>query len=257
MNTLANSVWIETRKVLRSRVPFFTALGFLIMPFIGALLIFIYKDPQLARQLGLLGAKANLVVGSADWPGYLTLLIEFTALGGFFFFCMAISWTFGREFTDGTLKDLLAVPVPRLDIILAKFIVVAFWCIALIAETYIIGLILGAAIHLPGGSLTVILHGTGLLAVTSGMSIILVMPFAFLASVCRGYLLPMGIAIITLILGNLALTLGWGKYFPWSVPALYMQGTPLTPLSYFLVFLAGLAGLIGTYLWWMYADQSR
>ena len=61
MNTLANSLWIETRKVLRSRVPFFTALGFLIMPFIGALLIFIYKDPQLARQLGLLGAKGSLV----------------------------------------------------------------------------------------------------------------------------------------------------------------------------------------------------
>jgi ABC-2 type transport system permease protein len=89
------------------------------------------------------------------------------------------------------------------------------------------------------------------------MSIILVMPFAFLASVGRGYLLPMGIAIITLILGNLALTLGWGEYFPWSVPALYMQGTSLPPFSYVLVFLAGLAGLIGTYLWWMYADQSR
>ncbi len=85
MKTLYDMLWIELRKALRSRVPFFTALGFLLMPLIGALLIFIYKDPQLARQLGLLGTKANLVVGSADWPGYLNLLIEFTALGGFFF----------------------------------------------------------------------------------------------------------------------------------------------------------------------------
>jgi len=257
MNILADSLWIELRKVLRSRVPFFTALGFLMMPLIGALLIFIYKDPQLALQLGLLGTKANLVVGSADWPGYLTLMVEFTALGGFFFFCLAISWTFGREFTDGTLKDLLAVPVPRGDIILAKFIVVALWCTALILETYITGLILGAVIRLPGGSLAVVLHGSGLLAVTAVMSITLITPFAFFASVGRGYLLPIGLAILTAILGNLSITLGWGEFFPWSVPALYMQGAPLAPISYGLILLTGLAGMAGTYLWWKYADQSR
>ncbi len=257
MKTLADMIWIETRKVLRSRVPLFTALGFLMMPLIGALLIFIYKDPQLARQLGLLGTKANLVVGSADWPGYLNLMIEFTALGGFFFFCLAISWTFGREFTDGTLKDLLAVPVPRFDILLAKFIVVALWCAALIMETYVVGLVLGMVIQLPGGSLAVILHGTGLLAITSMMSILLVMPFGFFASVGRGYLLPIGIAILTLILGNLSITLGWGEYFPWSVPALVLQEAPITPFSYGLVFLTGLVGIAGTYLWWKYADQNR
>ncbi len=257
MKTLGDAIWIELRKVLRSRIPLFTALGFLMMPFIGALLIFIYKDPQLARQLGLLGAKANLVVRTADWPGYLSLMVEFTSLGGFFFFCIAVSWVFGREFSDGTLKDLLAVPVPRFDIILAKFLVAALWCAALIMETSIVGLILGAVIRLPGGSLPVVLHGTGLLVVTAIMSITLVMPFGFFASLGRGYLLPIGIVILTEILGNLAITLGWGEYFPWSVPAVYMQGGALTPISYGLIILTGLAGLIGTYLWWKYADQSR
>jgi len=257
MKILSNMIWIELRKVFRSRVPFFTALGFLMMPLIGALLIFIYKDPQLARQLGLLGTKANLVVGSADWPGYLTLLVEFTAMGGFFFFCLAISWTFGREFTDGTLKDLLSVPVPRFDILLAKFIVAALWCVALIAETYMVGLILGAVIRLPGGSPAVILHGTGVLAVTAVMSITLVMPFGFFASVGRGFLLPIGIAVLTVILGNLSITLGWGEYFPWAVPALIFQETSIPLFSYALVALTGLAGMAGTYLWWKYADQNR
>jgi ABC-2 type transport system permease protein len=257
MTTLANMVWIEMRKVLRSRVPFFTALGFLMMPLIGALLIFIFKDPQLARQLGLLGVKATLVVVTADWSGYLTLMVEFTALGGFFFFCLAISWTFGREFTDGTLKDLLAVPVPRFAILLAKFIVSAAWCAALIVETTLVGLILGAVIRLPGGSLEVILHGTTQLIVAAALSITLIMPFGFFASVGRGYLLPIGIAILTVILGNLSITLGWGEYFPWAIPALVLQGTPITAFSYGLVFLTGLAGVIGTTLWWKYADQSR
>ncbi|HTX90615.1 MAG TPA: ABC transporter permease [Anaerolineales bacterium] len=257
MKSLADMIWIELRKVLRSRVPLFTALGFLMMPLIGALLIFIFKDPQLARQLGLLGAKANLVVGSADWPGYLTLMVEFTALGGFFFFCIAISWVFGREFTDGTLKDLLAVPVPRASILLAKFIVSAIWCLALIVETYLVGLALGAVIQLPGGSPAILLHGTRILAVTAAMSITLVLPFGFFASLGRGYLLPIGLAVLTAILGNLSITLGWGEYFPWAVPGLYMQALPLTWISYILVILTGLAGLAGTYIWWKFTDQNR
>jgi ABC-2 type transport system permease protein len=257
LKILADMVRIELRKVLRSRVPFFTALGFLMMPLIGALLIFIYKDPQLARQLGLLGAKANLVVGSADWPGYLNLMIEFTALGGFFFFCLAISWTFGREFTDGTLKDLLAVPVPRFDILLAKFIVTALWCAGLIVETSVVGLALGAFIQLPGGSPSVFLHSAGLLLITSVMSIILVLPFGFFASLGRGYLLPIGIAILTVILGNLSITLGRGEYFPWAVPAMLLQEAHLGIFSYSLVLLTGLVGVTGTYLWWKYADQNR
>jgi ABC-2 type transport system permease protein len=257
MKTLSDMIWVELRKVLRSRVPLFTALGFLMMPLIGALLIFIYKDPQLARQLGLLGTKANLVVGSADWPGYLTLMVEFTALGGFFFFCLAISWIFGREFSDGTLKDLLAIPVQRFDIVLAKFLVAALWCAALIVETYLVGLALGAVIQLPGGSTAVILHGTRTLALAALMSITLVLPFGFFASLGRGYLLPMGIAVLTLILGNLSITLGWGDYFPWAVPALLVQNAPIAPFSIALVALTGLAGIAGTYLWWKYADQNR
>jgi ABC-2 type transport system permease protein len=257
MNTISDMLWIELRKVLRSRVPLFTALGFLMMPLVGALLIFIYKDPQLARQLGLLGSKANLVVGSADWPGYLNLMIEFASLGGFFFFCLAISWVFGREFTDGTLKDLLAVPVDRSYILLAKFSAAALWCGILIVETYVTGIALGALIRLPGGSTTVLLTGTERLLFTAVMSIILVFPFAFFASIGRGYLLPIGIAVLTVILGNLSITLGWGEYFPWSVPMIYLQEGHLGLFSTSLMILTSLAGVAATYFWWKYADQSR
>ena len=89
------------------------------------------------------------------------------------------------------------------------------------------------------------------------MSILLVMPFGFFASLGRGYLLPVGIAVLTLILGNLSVSLGWGEYFPWSVPALYLQEAHLSPFSYGIVVLTGLAGVAGTYLWWKFADQNR
>jgi ABC-2 type transport system permease protein len=38
---------------------------------------------------------------------------------------------FGREYSDRTLKDLLALPTLRSAIVLAKFVVVASWSAAL------------------------------------------------------------------------------------------------------------------------------
>jgi len=94
--------------------------------------------------------------------------------------------------------------------------------------------------------------------ITACLVIAVVTPFAFLASVGRGYLLPIGVAILALMMANLVALAGWGEYFPWGVPGIYAMGdSPLTMVSYGIVLLTGLVGIIGTNLWWKYADQSR
>ena len=259
MNNLSDMIWIELRKALRSRMPLFTTLGSLFMPLGIAFLIFLAKNPEISKKLGLISAKANLIAYSAtDWPTYLGLFGEIIAAGGFFLFTFAISWVFGREFADGTLQDMLAVPVQRLSILLAKFIVVAVWSAVLSVVILAGGLLMGAVIQLPGGSLNVIFQGAAVMAVTACLAVAVVLPFAFFASVGRGYLLPVGLAILTLMMTNVVAIAGWGDYFPWAVPGLYSQGkSALLPVSYWIVFLTGLAGMSATYLWWMTADQSR
>jgi ABC-2 type transport system permease protein len=259
MNNLSDMIWIELRKAIRSRMPLWTVLGSLFMPLGVAFLIFLAKNPELSRRLGLVSAKANLVAYSAtDWPSYLVLFAEIISAGGFFFFILAISWVFGREFADGTLKDMLAVPVQRATILLAKFIVVAIWSAAIAIIILIFGLVIGAIIQLPGGSLGVILHGSTTAAIIAVLVIAVVLPFALFASLGRGYLLPMAMAVLTLIMANFLMVAGWAEYFPWAVPILYAQvDSSLTPISYWIVFITSLAGMIATYLWWMYADQNR
>ena len=259
MNNLSGMIWIEFRKAIRSRMPLFTALGSLFMPLGVAFLIFVSKNPEIFQKLGLVSAKANLMAYSAtDWPSYLVLFAEIISAGGFFFFVMAISWVFGREFADGTLKDMLAVPVQRSSILLAKFIVVAAWCAVMAIIIFILGLVVGAIIQLPGGSISVILHGSTVTAITVCLVIAVVLPFAFFASVGRGYLLPMGVAVLTLIMANLMMVVGWAEYFPWAIPILFSQGeSSLTPFSYWIVVFTSLAGMIATYVWWKYADQNR
>lgn len=259
MNNLWDMIWIELRKAIRSRMPLWTALGALFMPLGVAFLIFLAKNPELSHKLGLVSAKANLVTYAAiDWPAYLELFAQIISAGGFFFFVMAVSWVFGREFTDGTLKDMLAVPVQRSSILLAKFIVVAVWSAAMTGVIFALGLVVGAIIQLPGGALNVILHGSVVTVVTACLTIAVILPFAFFASVGRGYLLPMGAAVLSLITANLIMLVGWAEYFPWAIPTLYAQGKGYTtPVSYWIVLLTALVGMIGTYLWWKYADQNR
>ena len=85
-----------------------------------------------------------------------------------------------------------------------------------------------------------------------------VLPFALFASAGRGYLLPIGMAVLTLMLANFVAIAGWGEFFPWAVPGVYAQGKDiLQPISFWIVILTGLAGMYATYLWWKYADQSR
>jgi ABC-2 type transport system permease protein len=259
MNSLSDMIWIELRKAIRSRMPLWTALGSLFMPLGIAFLIFVSKNPGISQKLGLVSAKANLIAYSAtDWPTYLGLFGEVIAAGGFILFVLIVSWIFGREFVDGTLKDMLAVPVRRSSILLAKYFVAAIWSIALTVIIFIVGLAMGAIIKLPGGSISIFLRGSILVTITTFLAIAVTLPFALFASMGRGYLLPIGLAVLLLMMTDLVAIVGWGEYFPWAVPGLYAQGkNSLTAISYWIVFLTGLAGMIGTYLWWKFADQNR
>ena len=47
---------------------------------------------------------------SADWNSYFGILTQSIGVGGVLIFGFVASWIFGREYSDGTAKDLLALP---------------------------------------------------------------------------------------------------------------------------------------------------
>ena len=259
MDLLTNMLWVEWRKATRSRMVLWTILASLLMPLGIAFLIFVAKNPAFSEKLGLISAKANLVAyAGTDWPAYMGWFGQVIGAGGFILTAFTMTWVFGREFSDGTLKDLLAVPIERTSIVLAKIILVAAWSVLMAGVIFAAGLVMGLFLRLPGATAFAIFQGGVTVALTTCLVIPLVMPFAFFASLGRGYLLSIALAALALMLTNLSNVLGRGDYFPWAIPLIFAQGkTPLGPVSYGIVLVTGLAGIMVTDWWWKHADQTR
>lgn len=257
MNNLAQAIWVEFLKARRSKMPMFTALGFAMVPLGGGFFMVVLKDPEMARRVGLISMKAQLTMGAADWPTYLRFLTLAVGAGGIILFGLIASWVFGREYSDRTVKDLLALPTSRSAIVLSKCILIAAWSAAVTVTTCLVTLCIGIALRLPQAPLQVFWQSGIAVAIGACLNIALVTPTAFAASAWRGYLPAIGVMILAMGLAQLINAAGWGAYFPWAVPALYAQGETLGVVSYVIVILTSAAGLLGTLLWWEWADQSR
>ena len=215
------ALWAEFLKARRSQLPWLAALGFSFVPLVGGLFMIILKDPQRAQSMGLISAKAQLQVGVADWP--------------------ALLWAVGpghcggrrRAVQPGDSLDLRArvfrpygqgtvghayparrhhrgqVRVPgRLDGVLT-------------GGDLRLGLWWAARWACRDGPARWLWRAAGDLAATTLLTLALMPPVALLASAGRGYLPPLGWAMLTVFLAQIVAATGWGDWFPWAVPALF------------------------------------
>jgi ABC-2 type transport system permease protein len=261
MSALAAAISTELLKARRSRVPWGVAAGFSMAPLIIGLFMVILKDPEGARALGLLGAKAQLAAGTADWPTFLNMLGQAMAVGGAILFAFLTAWVFGREFADRTVRGLLANPTPRRTIVVAKSIVVATWGVAISAWVLALGLGVGALVGLPDWSAADAAATLAAIALAAILTIGLQTAAAFFAGVGRGYIAPLAWTMGLIAVSQVLTVLGWGSWFPWSVPAILAgaggtQVEPVTVGGVAVVALVVVAGLVATIRWWERADQT-
>jgi len=252
----------ECMKLRRSKILVITILLFVFIPIMMGLMFLIQKHPELAAKLGLVGTKASMLrLGKADWTAYLGFLTQGMAAIGLIGFGFVTSWVFGREYSDRTCKEILALPVKRSYIVISKFAIVGIWSIGLGIVYFGSGFTFGRLIDISDWSGEIVSRLANVYIGTTLLTILLCTPVAFLASYSRGYILPIGFVILTMILANFSGLVGLGPYFPWAVPGLYgipsgSEGMQLNIASYIILICTGLVGLYGTIAFWLYADQK-
>jgi ABC-2 type transport system permease protein len=252
----------ELMKLRRSKITWVSLLAISLGPFGIAMFMWIVREPGRAAQLGLLGTKANLSGLAATWPSFASMLTLIVGVGGMLLLSFIVAYLFGREYAEGTAKNLLALPVRRYWFVLAKLVVAAAWwlvlVIAVLAEAFVIGTLLG----LPGFSAQLAVAAVRNAILAAAISYLVVPVVAWVTVAGRGYMPPIAFSIAMLGLGNLFSKTGWSVWFPWSiVPALIgMVGTPVQALpagSYVVLAFTFVGGVAATIAQLRYADNTQ
>ncbi|HEX9056746.1 MAG TPA: ABC transporter permease [Ktedonobacterales bacterium] len=257
---LGAALWTETLKARRARMPLLTLAGFSLAPLVGALFMKILLDPVWAARFGTFTTKAQFSAAHGDWPTYFGLLTQALAVGGFIIFSLIVIWLFGREYSDHTAKDLLALPTPRAAMVMAKLLLATCWCAILTVWIELLGLALGALLGLPGWTTAGWIHATAIYWATASVTIALTLPLAWAASAGRGFLPAIGVMVLLVFLAQVLSVLGLGPWFPWAAPALLSgaagpEAQQLGVGTYLLVSATVLGGISGVIAWWRAADQ--
>ncbi|MDF2595521.1 MAG: bacitracin transporter permease [Clostridia bacterium] len=194
--------------------------------------------------------------GDINWQIYLKELLNNLAALGLIGYTFIAAWVFGREFTDKTIKDLLAKPISRSQIVLSKLIVILAWNILLSIYMFAIGLAVGGVLGLTGWSADFIWHIFFRFMITSLLFIAVTTPGIFLANVSKGYLAPLGLILVIVIFSSVMASLGFAPYFPWTIPSVFLNTGSLNLSSKIILAATEVAGIAGTFAWWRFAEQQ-
>jgi len=147
-------------------------------------------------------------------------------------------------------------------VVAAKLIVAAGWCLILTVQLIVLSLLLGAILDLPGWSADTALRGLGTVVATTLLTVALATTYGLAASIGRGYLAAVVAMFVSLFAAQVIAALGFGAWFPWSVPSLVSgvagpdQGRPGL-LSIAGVVAVGAAACAATAIWWEHADHDH
>lgn len=235
MNILS-FVYCEIRKVYKSSVFWVVNVAFTILPGISLI-------------------KYSSAAGTS-WDLYLADVLKNFASLLVIGFAFTTCWIFGREYTDKTINDLLVKPVSKLYIAISKFIVIFLWNGLLTILMFTVVILIGAYLGLAGGTATLILNYFLTFMAASLLTMFVSTVSSFMANVTKGYLAPIGLIFLIVIIINIVENIGLSAYIPWTIPGLLLTGAVLRPISILILIITGITGFVGTVAWWRFAEQQ-
>ncbi|WP_016700044.1 ABC transporter permease [Actinoalloteichus spitiensis] len=218
MNNFRGACAVEIRKASASRPLWVTSGVFVLgLALLGSGLVIAVSTGN-DQVMDRLGSAADL----EGWPLLLTIVTQIAAAGGMLAFGFALSWSFGREFTDGTIPALLASPTARSVVVLAKLLTHLLWVCAVavvsVGALFLVGILLG--LGPVNGDVLADFTRLALLLVLSGA---VVVPTSLVATLGRGPLPGIGAAIALIVVSQVAAIVqpATAAWLPFAAPAIW------------------------------------
>ena len=254
----SDAIAAEWMKLKHLHAVTWSATLFVFMPLMLAFMLYLGKTPEMATSSGMFSMKTGMFV-DYEWNGFFMAVLQAGAGLGMVGSGFVISFVFGREYSENTMKDLLALPTQRWKIVSAKFIISFMWSLLLLMVMLLVVLVSGWILDLQA-EVQLVWDMSMKFMLMSLMTVMITAPFAILASVFKGIMAPLAACIIALIVGNLVTTIGMGPFFPWTIPALSAlafedPGMNVGIIGNVIYICTLVAGIWGTIKYWQVADH--
>ena len=243
-------IYCEILKLKRSRILLLSILGVMTTPFMLFVEV-IQQHMEHPEQKVTLSAV------------YSNSMLYVMALINMMIYVTITAYLFSREYSENTWKTILPTPIPRIQILTAKFLTLLAWVLLLTIVTWLGVTVLFMILHFTIGLLEVnaTVIWTWLLRFLLGNVLVFLTltPFAYFAERSKGLVTPMILSAVV-VMGNAALcNQRFGALFPWTATYLLVMkrisetGYPVL-LAASLIVILFLAGLVATYAYFIRED---
>jgi ABC-2 type transport system permease protein/bacitracin transport system permease protein len=234
---------MEFLKLKRSNIFLLSLMGAILPPFLMFIAVFAFDE---GNTFELLFNNVNMYM---------------SALFAVLLFAIMISYLFGREYNEHTLKTMLTIPVSRGNFLLSKYLMFLVWILILTVVTSLSTLVFGFIAGLEGFSLKLFIDSFIQLLFATVLLFLTFSPFVFLSLVITNMVPAMvGGAGLTLV-NMLIYGQTWAPYVPWVCPYLIASGeiagySTSISVSYGIILATFVIGLIISYIYFTRTDVS-
>lgn len=240
----------EVRKIHRAPVLWWTFGAVAVVPVLSATSI-----------LALAGGLRH-----TDWRMFMDLAPQMMASWwAVLLFGLAASFIFGREYLEGTAKNLLTLPLRREAFMIAKLGVLAVWVLALSLVAVALQAVAAAILGVQGFAWAHVWRAAWACLEIAGILYLTLPVVASLAMLEMGYLPPMLFSAFMAATAFMVGAVGWGAYFPWSMPLAaagsafgpLIKAPVLAPISFGILGVVFAGGLSAAFLHVRFADNTQ
>ena len=234
---------MEFLKLKRSNIFLLSIMGAILPPLLMFIATFAFDETQ---TFEMLFSSVNMYM---------------SALFAILLFAIMISYLFGREYNEHTLKTMLTIPVSRGKFLLSKYVMFLAWILILTVVTSASTLVFGFVAGLDGFSVKIVVDSFAQLLFANVLLFLTFSPFVFVSLLITNMVPAMvGGAGLTLV-NMLIYGQTWAPYVPWVCPYLIASGeiaeySASITVSYAIILATFAIGLIVSYIYFTRTDVS-
>ena len=234
---------MEFLKLKRSRIFLLSLLGAVLPPLLMFIAVTAFDE---GRTFEALFTNVNMYM---------------SAMFAVLIFAIIISYLFGREYNEHTLKTMLTIPVSRAKFLASKYVMFLVWIVILTGVTSLSTLIFGFAAGLEGFSINLYLISFAQLLYANVLLFLTFSPFVFISLFITNMVPAMvggaGLSLVNLMVYGQ----NWAPFVPWICPYLIASGkiaeyTSSISVSYGIILVTFLIGIVISYIYFTKTDVS-